>query len=54
MTTITTNVQNCARCGGTHASLTFTALTAPTDEYGHWAMCPTLQQPILLKVVATA
>ena len=49
---LTINVYGCARCGGTHRDLKFTELrNPPPDTYWRlWCMCPTLQQPILMKV----
>jgi hypothetical protein len=46
------NISNCARCGGNHQDLEFQELKQPHDpegpeNYTHWAMCPTLDEPIL-------
>jgi hypothetical protein len=47
---ITTDVKNCARCGGAHNALEFAPLSNPPDDITHWALCPTTQEPILLTV----
>ena len=48
-------VNGCARCGGHHA-LSFKRLSRPVGfeangAYTHWAMCPKLNEPILLAFV---
>lgn len=44
----------CTRCGEDHENLDFTRLDPPMDvggvEFTHWALCPTKEAPILLKV----
>lgn len=47
-------INNCARCGGTHEKLEFQQLTRPMVESKntHWAMCPVVHEPIMLRVVA--
>jgi hypothetical protein len=46
------DVVACARCGEDHKSLKFKKLTKPEEgDYTHWSMCPTLDEPILLKIV---
>lgn len=42
-----TNVKRCARCGGDHAGLMFLKLDNGT-RYSHFAICPTVQQPIMM------
>lgn len=45
------NVIRCARCGGNHESILFTVLGGQKVEgVTHWAMCPKLNQPILMEV----
>jgi hypothetical protein len=39
---------NCARCGKTHAELTFRELARPCEEWTHWAPCPHTHEPILM------
>lgn len=45
---------SCPRCGETHEELGFEFLAPPMDvggvEFTHWALCPSSQTPILLKV----
>lgn len=45
---------DCSRCGGEHENLDFLRLDPPMDVGGvlftHWALCPTNENPILLKV----
>lgn len=46
----------CARCDGDHEKLSFRPLLKPVDEaflprpFTHWAKCPTLGEPILLRL----
>lgn len=49
---ITLDLHGCARCDGEgHDNITFVPFTQKVDEkYTHWAMCPTLNEPILLTV----
>lgn len=46
--------ESCVRCGDTHEDLDFERLDPPMDvggvEFTHWALCPTNNTPILLKV----
>lgn len=46
-------ISNCARCGGTHEDLEFAELSRPMVEakHTHWAMCPTVNEPIMLRIV---
>lgn len=56
MEPITTTVSDCARCNGTHENLEFKPLTNhPIDgfTFTHWAICPTMDEPLLLKLVQT-
>ena len=46
-----TNISRCARCGGDHKDLEFLPLVNASDEWNWWAMCPQIEQPILMKVV---
>ena len=55
---VVTTIRGCSRCGGAHADMIFNRLTVPqTDDAGthwtHWALCPTLAEPILLRVLQT-
>lgn len=43
-------VRSCARCGQDHEDLPFRVLHNASDEWRWWSMCPTKQQPILIKV----
>ena len=43
---LTMPVECCPRCAGEHEGLTFTPL-AVSDEFTHWASCPTTREPIL-------
>jgi hypothetical protein len=44
----------CTRCGEMHENLDFARLDPPMDvggvEFTHWALCPTKESPVLLKV----
>lgn len=46
--------EGCVRCGEEHVDIDFQRLMPPMDVGGvmftHWALCPTNQTPILLKV----
>jgi hypothetical protein len=46
-------VRTCARCGGDHTNLEFKKLTRIQDEWTHWAKCPNIGEPIMLKIVKT-
>jgi hypothetical protein len=46
---ITVRVLQCARCGGDHAEVEFHPLTNPPEDVSHFGMCPTSDEPILLK-----
>ena len=46
-------VHHCARCGLTHEHMIFNKFTNPvidTDDvtWDYWALCPTLNEPILM------
>lgn len=47
-------IHNCSRCGGTHEHVKFSLLSNPAaagDDglvFRYWAMCPTLNQPIIM------
>jgi len=54
---MTSNVQNCARCGGDHRGLLFHKLTRPFAPpeaapivWTHYATCPTNFEPVLMCV----
>ena len=53
MSKITTTVRSCARCGGDHAALEFLPISNPAPDFTHWAMCPTVHQPIIMLVKST-
>lgn len=44
-------VRVCQRCGKDHIKLLFKLLYNPADEYKYWAMCPEVNQPILMQIV---
>jgi hypothetical protein len=46
---ITTDIKYCARCGEDHGGLQFVRFKHPCGEFTHWAMCPKMQEPILLR-----
>jgi len=52
---LTTTVQNCARCGGSHRDMRFAKLDNPVEikgvEYTHAGLCTTTNQSVLLRVV---
>lgn len=43
-------VVNCARCGSTHPHVLFKPFANPPPDTTHWAICPTLGEPILFQV----
>ena len=49
-------MRGCARCQGEGHELTFIPFTRPVKTGGltftHWAICPTLNEPILLRSVS--
>ncbi len=49
-----TAVIGCARCGGDHNPLEYMAFTKPivvgNQTFSHYAICPTLEEPILVEV----
>jgi len=51
---IIASFENCVRCGDVHHDLDFTRFDAPMDvggvQFTHWALCPSNETPILLKV----
>lgn len=49
---IRVGVRNCARCKGNHDLLEFVPLECPSDEWTHFAMCPSNNQPIMLRTMA--
>jgi hypothetical protein len=47
------DVKRCARCGKNHAALEFQRFRrAPTSGFEWWALCPTTQEPILMKEIS--
>jgi hypothetical protein len=51
------DIRYCPRCEQSHAQLEFVVFVdrLVTDDYSeiewtHWALCPTLQEPILLRI----
>ncbi len=46
---ITVTIKSCARCGGDHYDLVFKEMAESSGEYTHFAMCPELSEPILLR-----
>lgn len=42
------DVRGCQRCGGNHPAVKFKNLSRPSDRFTSWAMCPTLNEPIML------
>ena len=52
--TIITTVYHCARCDETHEGLLFEQFTIPIEDadgtiWAWWALCPTVNEPILLR-----
>jgi hypothetical protein len=48
---VTVDVHRCARCGNDHKALRFSQFQERNiDKNTHWALCPVLQEPILLEV----
>ena len=53
----TSDVESCARCGGTHKGLEFRPLANPLQAPGatttmtHWVPCPINGEPILMRIV---
>lgn len=45
------NVNCCARCGGDHQDVVFKKFTRVNGHYSHWAPCPNIGEPILMKIV---
>lgn len=45
------DIRGCARCDQDHPQLEFKKFTTPCAGRTHFAMCPTLQEPIIMKVV---
>jgi len=55
---ITVTIQHCARCQGTHERMKFIQFKRAVYQqedgvcrYTHWAMCPTTNEPILMRVL---
>lgn len=59
MTDLVMDLNGCARCGGGseggHKGLVFQEFDEPVEiehtTLTHWAMCPTLNEPILLTII---
>lgn len=51
---VVTDISGCARCGLEHPRISVYRLDNPDDEFGHFAICPTNGQPILISIQATA
>jgi len=53
--TTTSDVRNCARCGGQHLQLEFRRFTRPfgvgREAFQWWAPCPTNGEPLLMRRV---
>lgn len=55
-TSLVTSIHNCARCGADHTDLEFKQfIIEPIQDsdgtvWNYWALCPTCDEPILLKV----
>jgi hypothetical protein len=43
-----TNIVECARCGNDHEKMTFKKLKNASGKNTHWAMCPDVDEPILM------
>ncbi len=41
-------IENCPRCTLTHESIIFKPATRKTPELTHWAMCPNVDEPLIL------
>lgn len=51
---IVVDVKHCARCWNDHDKLEFREMLHPTsDGFTHWALCPIVGHPVLLKVTIT-
>lgn len=44
------DVIGCARCGGNHTRLPFKRFTRPSKPWSHWAKCPNIGEPVMLKI----
>lgn len=47
---IRTSVKRCARCGKDHENITFAKLQNPVRQCTHWALCPNVAEPILMRI----
>ena len=47
------DIRHCSRCGGDHLQLLFNVFTRrhSSFKYSHWAMCPEMQEPIMMYIV---
>jgi hypothetical protein len=49
--TVHVDVRCCARCGTDHEQLRFSEFQGkPVEKSNYWALCPVLDEPILLEV----
>jgi hypothetical protein len=46
------SIHQCARCGGKHEAIEFKPLSNAPDEWKFFAMCPTLNQPIMVAITS--
>ena len=44
------DVISCARCGDNHGLVSFKPFTRPNNEWTHWATCPNVYEPIMMKI----
>ena len=44
------DISNCARCGEDHGISYRKFKKNPVETYDYWAMCPRLDEPILIKI----
>jgi hypothetical protein len=47
-----TTIVNCARCEGDHDPILMKPLTNPSEGIGWYAICPTLNEPIIVRPIA--
>ena len=50
---IVVHIKKCARCDESHRDVQATEFQGtPVDNYDHWAMCPKLNEPVLIRVTS--
>jgi hypothetical protein len=53
-TTLTLDVQHCARCGKDHPALEFSSLSLPSviggKTFAYWTLCPKSDEPLYASV----